>query len=688
MVMGKRKRKVGTETKSNKSSVNKSLQFEDDEPRAKKSKLEEAKQSLLKTASTKQFDPGPSGSLSRPQKRKRESDSDSEVGSGVNKSLQFEGDEQSAKRTKIEKPGQPLVDPGSSGSYENTSNLSTNSLLRLMDRQELGSEGPLTEIGADSEHTELYSSDFSDCSTVLKDGVTKEKIVAALERVLHAPLSKKILTDITGEELTVLGRPQVEGTSRQLCHVIPFSFIKEIVGSIVREASSLEVKLTSLVRMILIASKSMSGFALREKDLASPEYKEISDIVKANKFPDRSFKVSSSSSSTESVYLISPSKQGILFSTPRKMTKAKREFADCNNSFIKAALNELIELVKGDHNAATITAELLSRYLFTLFSIGENTIFAPEGNTMRYEIRLYNNKEDAKKAGDAKKTSADYQIVTAREMEEHINAGLNERIRIVDCEGSAINQCKKALGKLKSIITEALDTDTKATATFEELINEYNSYYNKPIKLANYTGDINVYNKSIVSSSYKTDAEYQLAKILYLAFDLRALEEVVFVPMKKGVKVYSAANGTRVCTYGLKKGDDYRDDKVNSATGYSDDSFFRCTEKDLEILPQKIAELFLIGTAPFLPYAAAITEFLNNSLDRLIELAAFDYCMQPEAGSHFKDQVHEAYGSLTHSTKDPLFSNITSLEVYGEDAAEINALLGQVSLAEESLSYA
>ena len=58
----------------------------------------------------------------------------------------------------------------------------------------------------------------------------------------------------------------------------------------------------------------------------------------------------------------------------------------------------------------------------------------------------------------------------------------------------------------------------------------------------------------VIRKNYISDLCYHVAKQLYFALDLKALEDVVFVPVVKGdVKVYTSSKGTRIAEYSIVK---------------------------------------------------------------------------------------------------------------------------------------
>ncbi len=471
------------------------------------------------------------------------------------------------------------------------------------------------------------------------------------------------MADITGSNLTVVGRSKILGTQKQLCHIIPVAFIKAMVASAVEEAANSHELIEKLSLILATAAKSQSGFAIKSSDLELPEYNTITF-----KLPDCADRVLSLGK--ENIFLASPSKQKTLFSTPTKMKKAVTEFQEYNTQFIKLALNKLSELIQDD-NTAVIISELLTRYIFDLPNSGKNTVFAPEGNTVRYEIRLYDDKEQAKQSGKG------YSVVTAKELFVMNNDSLNQCIRIVNSEGPKVKSCIKALKELKNILI-SLDHSN-------DFVTSYNTKYNTPIKLSNYEKDLSDYNNLIIEQdSLEQQIAYHIAKNLYLAFDLKALENIVFVPGGH-IPVYISAEGSRIVKYSFKSGNDFRQEKMDESD-YSDDRFFRSAEKDLELLPQKLAELFLIGTSPFASYQANHIGFFDLCLSKLIDIAAKDYRMDMQSTKMLSTQVQYIYKSILPPSELGGTQSSTVL-LLGEDYTGYNEFLGFTSDKPELVGY-
>lgn len=519
-------------------------------------------------------------------------------------------------------------------------------------RQKLDNTDDLVTLDESSNPTKITT----DLVTEEHRQIPKEVLANLLKGAIHYKLPNTLLADITGSSLTVVGRAKIPGTKNQLCHIIPVVFIKEMVETVIKETAQNQELLEKLSLILTTAAKSQSGFAVSSSNFELVEYNNIASKIEscANRVLNLE---------KENIFLVSPSKQKTLFSTPKKMQKAANEFQEYNSRFIKLALSKLSELVQDD-NTALIVSELLTRYIFSLPNSGKNTVFAPEGNTARYEIRLYEYQEDAENG------NKDYEIFTAQELKKMPREFLSKYIRIVDSEGANIKSYVKALTQLKNIL---ISLDDQSLFTDDCKL----TYDNKPIKLANYEGDLSEYNNYIIiNECVQNQVSFHIAKNLYQAFDLKALENLVFVP-GGNIPVYVSAEGKRVVKYGFKSGTEYRQTKMDESN-YSNDTFFRSSEKDIELLPQKLAELFLIGISTFASYQIHHSDFVDLCLNKLIELAAKDYCMNLEANQIFSNQVQDIYRSLLPPAELSVDYNPT-IKLLGKDFMECNKFLALTS---------
>jgi hypothetical protein len=540
-------------------------------------------------------------------------------------------------------------------------------LKRLLSIFEKSPKSDSGGIAKKSKFDPLEHLDKEGFSTLYKAApykISKEEIIHLLKGVVHQDVSRHVLADISDYSLTVVGRSKIPGTHRQLCHIIPVGFIKEMVTDVVGETGNKRELIEKLSLILTMLAKSQSGFALKSSDLTLSEYSEIAPKIQGN--ANRVLGLEK-----ETVFLMSPSKRKAVFSTPTKMKKATIEFQKYNTHFIKSALDKLAKLI-GDDNTAIIASELITRYIFDLPNSSKHTVFAPEGNTARYEIRLYDDKESALKGSES------YEVMTARELNTTPLSSLSERIRIVNSEGVKVKNCIDGLKQLKALLM--------ALENLEEAAVVYNAKYNQKMKLANYMGDLSTFNNPIICNEYlQEQVAAQIAKNLYAAFDLTALENIVFVPKKVGIPVYISAKDNRIVKYGFESGNEFRQDEMDR-THYSDDHFFRNSKQDLELLPQKLVELFLIGISPFAAYQADHPGFATLCLSQLINIAESDYCMDMETSELFSTKVQSIYESILPSKWS--YPEDSRVILLGEEFVPCNKLLGFSHDISELFSYA
>ncbi|MBN8512139.1 MAG: hypothetical protein J0L79_03800 [Rickettsiales bacterium] len=470
----------------------------------------------------------------------------------------------------------------------------------------------------------------------------------ALAESLHVQLPRHFLVDITEKDLLVVGRPHTHGSSKLHCHVIPFAFVKHMIKGLIQDSVDVKELVEKLSALVVMAAKSQKGFAIKSSDLELEEYRVIKP--KMSQHSDRVIK-----GEGEGVFLASPGKQDRIFSTPSKMQKAAQEFSKYNLEFIASALRDIKSMIL-DHNTNVLFSEILSRYVFDLLNSGENVVFAKEGNTLRYEIRLYDDEEDALRGGD------DYKVVSPRELKAlvvpHSEASeeVYSRVRIVDAEGPHVKTGCLAIDQLNKILLDSSNLG---------YIANYNYNYNLKLILANYQEDLEVYNNQIDATRRIEDqVANHLAKILYCCLDLKAFEDVVFVASRKGYEVMVGAKGTRKVKYAFKIGEDYRDEEMNRAT--CREEFLRTPSKSREILPSKLAELFLIGTATFSSYFKLHEEFKVLCLSKLIEIAFKDYGIIEAEQMIFANQTKEALDSFNIDLL-PNYISSPQLRLMGEE---------------------
>jgi len=102
-------------------------------------------------------------------------------------------------------------------------------------------------------------------------------------------------------------------------------------------------------------------------------------------------------------------------------------------------------------------------------------------------------------------------------------------------------------------------------------------------------------------------------------------------------------------------------------TRYSSEEVFRNNKTDLSILARKLSELFVIATTPFASMQKGFINLTNNfislSLNKLAELASYDYQMNSTDSQKLKNEVFEIFDILTNNTDD--YYTINDLSILG-----------------------
>lgn len=535
--------------------------------------------------------------------------------------------------------------------------------------------------------------------SIVTNQIPKAAIYKFLERTLHTKLSKHFLTDVTistsgtDNELIVVGRPQIDGTSKQHRHVIPFSFITKLIESTVQKATTPRELLNLLKDKIKVFIHNQEGFALKSSDLASPDYAEIAARMEESNAADRCLTVKSPGTpEAETVLLASPGKADKLFVTPTKKGKAADEYGKYNLAYVEAALSKLSDAIL-DPNTATIATQALSRFIFILFNKSPYTCFAEEGHSQNFEIRLYDSEDEAENPGKnqyrvltpielahylATISETDYSTTTPEQLISENHWRLDKCIRIVNCEGYKIRLIPDALKILDEIIIKYNLFDRYEAS----LITEYNDEKNFELKLSNYIGDPLIYNADLVDNGLIQDnIATQIAKLLYLAFDLKAPEKLVYYPiMDTGIVTYTSATGKRKVNYTFKDGSTVRE--FQKAQSSLDEKFLRDDVVDKEILALKLVEMFFIGTSPFAGFTTgfhgASTHLLINALEHIIKIAAIDYEMSSTQEAKFHDEVTELFSQLQATTIPTEHEDLVDISVVGSDGMhDVDTLLCQ-----------
>lgn len=404
---------------------------------------------------------------------------------------------------------------------------------------------------------------------------------------------------------------------------------------------------------------------------------------------DRSITISQADEPDTTVLLSSPSKAERIFSTPTKQQKAIEEYSGYNLLYVTEALSKLSDAIL-DPNTAIIASQALSRFLFILFSKSPNTCFSDEGHSQNFEIRLYDSEDEAahpttnsykiltpiELAHHLAELSSlsDYTVTTAKELIETQHWRLDKCLRVVNCEGNKIKAIPDSLKILDNIIFHFNLYNEYSSP----LINEYNQTQLE-LKLLNYIGEPLIYNLELVNDDTIQDSiSAQVAKLLYIAFDLKAPENLSFYPvMDTGIVTYTSASGKKFVNYTFKNGKAVREFEKSQSS--LDDKFLRDEDYDQKILAQKLVEMLYIGTSPFASFTTGFhpfdTNFLLSALEHMIRIAAIDYDMRDTETFH--DEVISIFDELQPSLSSLDHSDLTiEASVLGDGSQSIDNILG------------
>lgn len=458
--------------------------------------------------------------------------------------------------------------------------------------------------------------------------IPKDKIHTFLEKILAQSLVPNVLTDIllsteTENKFASVGRPPVEGSSKkQMRHVIPYTLTKELIDLIVSKAPSATNLLDGLMKSI-VEFLHHDGLCLTESALMVTPLKKVKDtVVQSSKRVLQT--------DQDNYYLLDHAIESLF--TPNTKKQASLDYKQKQAEFVTIALNTLKTAIL-DNNTKLLASEALTRFMFTLFNKKAHAAFPEEGNTLNYEIRLYESALEAKKGGKG------FEVMTSWEIAEKLeqagsSTALNGRIRIVDNEGFKVKESIKALSLLDTIIKKY-----NAKVDNSNDLGNYNLKYNFKLKLTNSAPQLTLkpYNTTLTVENLKTTTHYHIAKILYRIFDFKPLECKVFVTIEKtsvpanAVQVLELATGNNKKIYTIKDGKAYRKAAKDKAKGYNKDATFRSEETDVQLLAELASNHINFCKLPFIYFSYGFTdkEYSTNYIpiikQAFFELLASDY---------------------------------------------------------------
>lgn len=471
-----------------------------------------------------------------------------------------------------------------------------------------------------------------------KEQVSKTNIHKFLGSVLQLKPSPDVLVDITLDEgennMVMVGRPPVTGSSsKQMRHVTPYAFVKNIIKAGISQTQNVQYLLIKLSNAVISFMQSDCGIALKKSDYDQLGANTIYSIkLKTSK--DEYYFIDNPKLDYNDIFV----KLGLQDqdAVDRAHADAHALYLRKKKKFLEYAMKNLQDALS-DENTVGIACEALSRFVFTLFNQKPHTAFPEEGNSLNYEIRLYKSLEDTKNPKDK-----EYRILSSAELKYKLAIGedLNERIRIVDCEGNGVRKTIEALKLLVTIIVKYNDKQN-----YSSEVNEYNTK-NPTLRLSDDSAPkqskiefIASCNKELdIASDVAKQIPYHIAKLLYFVFDFKPLEIDVFVPstLKElsdasitKVKVFPSSAGPRQASYIIKDGAEYRQDQKNAAKGYNKNTTFRDEVLDLALLARKVVDHIFITIKSFEALKYGIEGSENSSqkgfLQAFSTLIAHDY---------------------------------------------------------------
>ncbi|AVP87956.1 hypothetical protein phytr_10280 [Candidatus Phycorickettsia trachydisci] len=434
--------------------------------------------------------------------------------------------------------------------------------------------------------------------------IEKHKIIIFLKNILEIDVSNNVLVDITfndyQNDLIVLGRTPVTGSPKlQMRHITPYAFLKQLIKLRVKTLPSPKQLLADLSKNIMVFMQDDKGICLVQTEYEKYGLKE--DFYKIKMV-----------TSKNTYYLISPQQTErlsleIITAIAPYRPKLEKLYTERKSKFIKNAMQYLQKAID-DTNTYAIACESLARFIFTLFNQKPLISFPTEGNTLAYEIRLYNSADEAQEG----KTS-EFEVLTPYEVKNKMKVEtLNYKIRIVYNEGALVKKTIKALNILDSIIFKF-----RQKIDYNSDLAQYNAKHNARLKLYKpYTLETKKYNKSLPKNQIKELLKYHIAKHLYLLFDFKPLEQEVFVPAKhpskdqKSITVFlKAGNTTQYC---IKKGKEYRQEQIKNAKHYNKQVVFRQEGKDTSLIAEKMIDHFKLSLLAFTYFLKGFGENEKN----------------------------------------------------------------------------
>ncbi|MFU7502958.1 MAG: hypothetical protein ACE1S7_06115 [Candidatus Tisiphia sp.] len=523
----------------------------------------------------------------------------------------------------------------------------------------------------------------------------KSYVYKFLEHLFKINMSQDALVDIiinediNDNQILIVGRPKLLGSStKQMRHVTPYTFIEKAIKERITttdKPKGYKSYINDILETVKPIIKSKDGICL-----TTEQYLKLVANSTLQIEEQETFKFSTTSREYYLIYDENIITQFINcndFSQNEK-DKAKTDFSSKFSKYTTYGIRYLIEeiLDPKDINTITMTCEGIARIILTLFNQDKYAAFPEEGNSLLEEIRVYKNKDVAKKAVTLKLEQQKYIIKTHAEITKglfpEIKKKYDECIRIVNNEGAIVKRAAKALDIINSLVSSKQDTDDLTEETRKQQ-DQYNTKYDFSIKIGSVNLPNSKYNTKIDFDNNLHDIfQFHVAKHLYSVFDFKPLETKVLASRQKGetyntIAVYPSASGTITAQYSIQEGKMYRELQYNARKGYNDNAIFRSnmdnnTIKD--ILQKKVINHIIISLIPFTGLKTGCTvndsqEGKKEIFNAFLELVQSDYKDSKDChgktinlDNQWKEQINSEYVKYNESinitgASEPIIDN-------------------------------
>lgn len=554
------------------------------------------------------------------------------------------------------------------------------------------SSGSSINLPSGSSAEVLHSTPIASSHIIKKH---KPYVYKFLENLFKINMSEDALVDIiinediNDNQILIVGRPKLLGSAtKQMRHVTPYAFIEKAIKEKIattEKPKGYKSYINDILETVKPIIKSKDGICLTHD-----QYSKLVTSTSLQTEEQEVFKLSTTSREYYLIYdyaFITQFKNCNDFSQNEK-DKAKSDFSSKFSKYITHGMAYLIEeiLDPNDLNTITMTCEGIARIILTLFNQDKYAAFPEEGNSLLEEIRVYKNKDEAKKAATLKLEQQKYTVKTHTEITKdpfpEIKKKYDESIRIVNNEGAIVKRAAKALDIINTLVSGKRDPRDLTEEMYKHQ-EQYNTKYNFSTKIGGVNLTKTKYNPKIDFDNNLCDIfQFHVAKHLYSVFDFKPLETKVLAPRQKTetyntVTVYPSASGMTTAKYSIQEGNMYRELQYNSRKGYNDNAIFRSNMENKtikDILQKKIINHITISLIPFKELKTGCTvndsqEGMKEIFDAFLNLVQDDYKDSKDChgnaivlDKHWKKQINSEYEKYNESinitgASEPIIDN-------------------------------